>query len=61
MISEPGAGLGVDYRTWWWEPRYRLAELERAGMRREMAVSKVLAEYGSFQPALKKAQGRKRG
>jgi len=50
--------LGVDPKTWWWEPRYRLAELEREGVVREVAVAKVLAEYGCSQPALRGMRGR---
>lgn len=32
-------------RRWWWEPRYRVAELERGGMGRAAAISKVRAEH----------------
>ena len=34
-------------RRWWWKPRYRLADLERAGMDHADAVDQVRAEFAT--------------
>ena len=34
-------------KRWWWQPRYRLAELERGGMDRATAVTKVREEVAA--------------
>ena len=34
-------------RLWWWKPRYRLADLERAGMDHADAVDQVRAEFAT--------------
>lgn len=33
---------------WWWQPRYRLAELERGGMDRAKAIAKVRDEVAAI-------------
>ncbi len=39
--------LEEEPRRWWWQPRYRLAELERGGLSRTEAMAKVRAESES--------------
>lgn len=35
-------------RRWWWQPRYRLAALERGGMDRAKAIAKVRDEVAAI-------------
>jgi len=39
--------LEEEPRRWWWKPRYRLADLERAGMNHADAVDQVRAEFAA--------------
>jgi hypothetical protein len=47
VANERRRVLEEEPRTWWWMPRYRLAELERRGLSRAEAMAKVRAESGS--------------
>ena len=44
--------LEMEPRHWWWQPRYRLNDLERGGMSRQEAIRRLRDEWKVCTPEI---------